>query len=167
MSSRRGPASTSSAGGELESLLSAEPEEPRDRPLCTSGSPGRRSSAPYPLLPQYFRRIGHLSAPPGEALAAGGNSVRYLQSEEEREQYRLYVSREGLLVGGDGELLAPQQTLEAMYVMDRSGVILVSFSEHGNDSAHKPQRQLRHSSLVNGAPVMAAGQLTVRCHTRC
>ena len=157
MSSRRGPASTSSAGAELESLLSAEPEEPQDRPLCTSGSPGRRSSALYPLLPQYF----------DEALAAGSNSVRYLQSEEEREQYRLYVSREGLLVGGDGELLAPQQTLEAMYVMDRSGVILVSFSEHGNDSAHQPQRQLRHSSLVNGAPVMAAGQFTVRCHSRC
>lgn len=75
----------------------------------------------------------------------------YVQTPAERARYRLIV-RNGLIVDCDGTPVGASGAVEAMFVMDSCGGLFTSF--FGPDD-------LRHSSLVAGQPVAAAGLLSV------
>ena len=96
----------------------------------------------FALLPSFYNE---------DAGQAG--AVHYL-GENERAKYRLHV-RDGLLVDGHGQLFSPQhEPKEYIYVLSEDGKLLCCTSKDDDG------RVLHHSSLVAGAPVAAAGQLT-------
>ena len=84
--------------------------------------------------------------------------IRYLSTTEEREKHKLHV-RDGLLVGATGTPLDPDLKNNpmrdgfAIFVMDAKGDIYLSF-DHKRDVFH-------HSSLLAGASVAAAGDMTI------
>ena len=97
----------------------------------------------YGLLPQFY----------DERQCHQSSSVRYL-SESDRAQCRLHCSRDGLLVTVCGKPLSPhQEPREFLYVLTEGGSIHCCSSTD--------DRGLHHSSLVAGAHVAAAGQITV------
>ena len=88
-------------------------------------------------------------------------AVRYL-SPEQRAAYRVFV-RDGLLCSAEdgglidtraGVCLSTDSIGRAIFVMDAHGNIYATTRE---DVAH-----LRHSSLLAGQPVAAAGEMVVR-----
>lgn len=101
----------------------------------------------YPLLSTYY----------GEHHRIGQDAIAYF-SPAEREQFQLCVTSEGYLVASDGTLLSPQEETWGMFVMTMNGTILVHFdcASSGADA-----RVVRHSSLVGGEAVVAAGLLKV------
>ena len=106
------------------------------------------SSLPvYSMLPQYE----------GEHLGADA-TIRYVDTPLERERMRLRVV-DGRLVDADGEPLDPKVDTHphrdgfAIFVMDQRRNIYVSFDHQ--------QGRFHHSSLLAGAPVTAAGDMTI------
>ena len=97
----------------------------------------------FPLLPAYFEEGLRLDT-----------SVTYL-SDHERSQYMLMSNDGGFLVDNMGAVLASETAREAMFVMDTTSSILLAFL---NDDQHG---RFHHSSLVAGAPVVAAGLIRV------
>ena len=109
------------------------------------------SSAPAPAL--YSMQQKYV----GEHLRVE-KPIRYLSTAGEREKHKLYV-QDGLLVGATGTPLDPDLKNKpardgfAIFVMDAKGDIFLSF-DHKRDLFH-------HSSLLAGAPVAAAGDMTI------
>lgn len=101
----------------------------------------------YPMKPQYV----------GENIRVP-KSVHYLQAGPARQATRLRV-KDGLLVDQSDEPLdpsvedRPNRDGFAIFVMDATGVIYVSFDHQ--------QGRFHHSSLLAGAPVAAAGDMTI------
>ena len=93
-----------------------------------------------------------------ETGAVWGTSVKYL-SAQERKQYELLVSREGLLVDAENRLF---DTRGAGTVTGKGKAIFV-MSEAGNIYASLEQQAgiFHHSSFLAGAPVAAAGEIEV------
>lgn len=104
-----------------------------DALLTAAPTAATQSSPKFPLLPQFW-----------------GEEVRYVH-ENDRDKYRLQI-RSGRLVDWDGRLLAPVRPIDFMFVQTTAGDILVCDPDSAPD--------LRHSSLVCGGCVAAAGQLT-------
>jgi len=90
----------------------------------------------YPMHPQFM-----------------SEDVPYLTACE-RRRCVADVDPLGRLVNQDGMLLAPDGPLEGMYVLDACGTLLIALPE-------TESRTLRHSSLVAGQAVLAAGLLTM------
>lgn len=95
----------------------------------------------YQLLPQFYH-----------------DTADYLDSIL-RRRLQLRV-RDGRLVDDSGALLAPDGEQNGMYVMSPAGEVYTSFGLQSID-ARNTYKDLRHSSLVAGSPVAAAGMLTV------
>lgn len=124
----------------------------------TTGSPASNSTeiggARYPLYPM-------LDQYKGEETGGGhyGTVITYL-TPEARDRHVLRVD-DGKLVDANGEVLDPQlggdghdkRSGFAIFVMAGDGTIYVSF-DHDQGKFH-------HSSLVAGAPVAGAGDMTV------
>lgn len=83
-----------------------------------------------------------------------GEDIPYLTAIE-AQQYSLRVDQHGRLVDPSSKPFADDRAMEGMYVVDRLGTVLLYLP--GTDDL----RQLRHSSLVAGETVMAAGQIVV------
>ena len=124
----------------------------------------------YHLRPQYF----------SETSEAKDSGVTWLGPEDEtaRSRLRLKVSREGLILGADGTTplgghlahassSSPRPddadgtvsdaqgcSVQAIFVMDKRGDLMLT-TEHSQGLFH-------HSSFVAGAPVIAAGEMTIR-----
>lgn len=132
----RGVQSVSSAASnsEIDLLLS--------QPASTPAAPQTGSPEPlYQLQPQYF------------AEERDGAFV-WLSGPEQRAAYLLHVHR-ARLCDAEGRVLAPSQPTSFIFVIDGHGDLL---------AARKPETEpacLRHSSLVAGAAVAAAGEMVV------
>ena len=152
-----GPASAPSHG------LPPHGPPPQGPPVVTRAAPGlqavpgftpspRLTEPQYPtgqLLPQYR----------GEEQAGGHfeTAVRYLD-EAAREPYRAH-GWAGRLVDGQGQPLnpggapGPEGAGVAVFVVDAAGNLYVAF-EQAKGAVH-------HSSLLAGAPVATAGEMTL------
>jgi len=82
------------------------------------------------------------------------SSLLWLCSTQARAAYSVSV-KDKLLCGPEGALLAPDQPKSFIFVVDATGTILAACNSDG-EHAH-----VRHSSLVAGAAVAAAGEMTV------
>ena len=143
---------SSFAGSSVVSSAASELGDSLPATFAGAGSSLRRDAYPlHPLRPQYYQ-----------------DAADYLDPST-RARQRLQV-RNGLLIDSDGRLLAPDGELEEMYVVDAAGEVYTSFGLLNPDGraakaaaakAADPDPTLRHSSLVAGAPVAAAGMLTV------
>ena len=98
----------------------------------------------YPLLPQFCQ---------DEAVYFAASITPRL----------LLHVRNGQVVDWQGNLLAPSSEAEGLYVMDGHGSIFTTLSMDRDPEIVQAVegRQLRHSSLVAGGPVAAAGLVTV------
>jgi len=114
----------------------------------------------YPRLPQFFDEAG--------------KQAQYLAPDVARSQMRMLVDDAGCLVDRDRCLLSSEGQALAIFVMDRDGLILLTFDfayapESTADVTSSapppppPAHHLRchHSSMVAGAAVAAAGQMSV------
>ena len=127
----------SSAAGELDTLLQQPGAD-------LAPSQQHEEVTTYPLLPQYFYEVRE-------------RPTHYMTLEE-RTRYRLGVSN-GQLVAADGSVLGSSAELDGMFVMDAQRAIFASFRGHDERLDYS---ELRHSSLVSGERVAAAGLLSVR-----
>lgn len=138
---RSSSSAISSAASELNHALASASDEP-------SGSASARITLPtYPLLPQFWQE-------PSVHLPAAMRARLQLQV------------RDGVLVDSNGALLAPSGQMEGMYVMDEFGSIFTSLCiDQLNNlevgATFVAEEELRHTSLIGGGPVAAAGMLTV------
>lgn len=107
---------------------------------CTSN----RTLRSYPLLPQFFHEGNN-----------GGDGQLYC-SREERKRLQLRISH-GVAVDEAASPLAPDKELEGLYVLTVDSTLLVHFAEETDGSGVA----WRHSFLVAGEPVAAAGMITV------
>ena len=105
-----------------------------------AAQPSTRVLPSYPLLPQFYDNDA---------------AVRLAAPVRARLQLRV---RDGQLVDERGNLLACDGEAVGMYVMDEQGKI---FTTLGSDQETLDAQCVRHSSLVAGGPVAAAGILTV------
>lgn len=118
------------------------------------GAPARDASPArgYELFPMYPQYRGE-----EHGQGAHGTVVRYL-TDEERAGHLLHV-RDGLLVDVEGRPLDPDLANHphrngfAMYVLAPDGRVYYTF-DHVQGAFH-------HSSLLAGAPVAAAGDMTI------
>ena len=134
---RRGAASCYSQS----SLSSAGSELGRALADSASRAPARVLPT-YPLRPQFYQDTAvFLPAPV-------------------RARLQLHV-RDGELVNQSGHLLACNGEAVGMYVMDEQGRIFSTLGVGQEESLG--DEGVRHSSLVAGGPVAAAGILTVAC----
>lgn len=83
-------------------------------------------------------------------------SLVWLGSDQARAVYRVLV-RHNLLCCPEGVPLASETPTHFLYVVERSGRLLVASKTDQEPSV------MRHSSLVAGAPVAAAGEMLVHC----
>jgi hypothetical protein len=118
--------------------------------LCGGGpvdaSPPSKPLLPgYPLLPQFFHEGAH----------TGGDRDSYC-SPEERKRLELSLS-DGLAVDDAGSPLASDRELEGLYVLTVDSQLLVQFAAETSANGGP----WRHSYLVAGEPVAAAGMITV------
>ena len=96
----------------------------------------------YRLLPQYYDE-------------ERDTSVAWLRSAQSRAEYHVSVL-DSLLCGADGATLASEGVGVYIFVVDAAGIIL---------AAPKPKEEpahFYHSSLVAGAAVAAAGEMTIQ-----
>ncbi|MHC4836986.1 MAG: hypothetical protein ACYTF3_02200 [Planctomycetota bacterium] len=125
---------------------------PEARP--ETAAPGTQSAGEsrYEAFPMLEKYIGE-HVPPGYK----GEVVRYLDAGE-RAKLRVSV-KDGRLVYPDGTVLDPQLDAHperggfGTYVMAPDGAIYVTFDFE--------QGAFHHSSLLAGAPVAAAGEMTI------
>ena len=117
-------------------------------PSCAGdhGDPGRGGEGTlhlFPLLPQFYGEVRDERV-----------SLTWLHDESERRMRALRV-HEGRLVDHDGRPLGGSQcgTVVAIFVLDAQGSVMLTV-EHLT-------RPFHHSSFVAGAPVAAAGEMTV------
>ena len=128
---------------------------------CGGGAPVQPKSNDQSIDGERFKLYPMLDQYKGEETGGGhyGTVVTYLD-EAQRASHVLRV-KDGKLVDADGKALDPQIGAEgsdqrsgfAIYVMLGDGTVYVSF-DHNQGSFH-------HSSLVAGAPVAGAGDMTV------
>ncbi len=117
---------------------------------CQSHLPYLESAPKYSILAQYKEE---------SKKPTNQKPVRYL-SANEVQQLKLYV-KDGLLLDAQGKKLDPELHLPAnqkrsgfaIYVMDLSGDLYISFDHE--------QGYFHHSSLLAGADVLAAGDMTI------
>lgn len=151
-------ACSSSAASELGCLWaedgrSREDDEQR-LASCTLQSLASTDCSRYPshrLRPQYFGdgASAALSADFGDGTGSRAAALR--------ARLQLYANSLGELVDSSGVQLAPDGEVDAMYVMVPHGDIYTTCALA--DTASSPT--VHHSSLVCGAPVAAAGLLTL------
>ena len=107
----------------------------------------------FPSTPMYQSYIGE--DVPGHAVpvSKGVEKIIYL-TDREREQYRVVIDK-GIAYRTDS---SPYQMHESKinYVLDSAGNIYFFENE--------VRKELRHSSILAGAPVAAAGEMTVDKH---
>ena len=122
----------------VSSVSSAQAE--LDASLMDADAESENEESLFPLHPQFV-----------------GEDIPYLTAVEAR-RFALRVDHCGRLVDTAGMALAAGRPVEGMYVVDGWGDVLLHLPD-----AHANARpwQLRHSSLVAGAAVMAAGQIVV------
>ena len=111
-----------------------------DAALVDADAEGEEEEPLFPLHPQFV-----------------GEDVRYLTAAEAL-RYALRLDHCGRLVDTAGMLCAPDRPVEGMYVVEKGGGVLLYLPGARVDAL---PCQLRHSSLVAGAAVMAAGQIVV------
>jgi hypothetical protein len=137
---RSNSSAISSAGSELGHALDDVTEQP------SSAGAARNSLPTYPIRPQFYQ---------------DDRSVRLPASV--RTRLRLQVC-DGLLTDIDGDVLAPDGAAEGMYVMDEFGSVFTTLAFKQEQQQHELEgagQSVHHSSLAGGAPVAAAGLLTV------
>ena len=138
---RRGRAGSASFCSQSSTVSSAGSELCRAFADSDGQLPPPRALPTYKLLPKYYH-----------------DTAVYL-STADRVQLELCVE-DGMLVDTQGSLLAPDGEAEALFVMDEHGRVLTSLAIN-HEQLERAGHCVRHSSLVAGGAVAAAGLLTV------
>ena len=128
-----------------EHLRSAAAEPPTSRPDAPIGAvrqsyDGSAAKVLYPMLPQYYSELAD-------------ESVCWVRDDAMRSRLLLRVNEDGRIIDHENRLVASGVVEVAIFVMDQDSNILLTCE-------HEPQR-FYHSSLVAGAPVIAAGEMTI------
>jgi hypothetical protein len=128
---------------------------------CGGGAPAQPKSNTSEISGARFLLYPMMDKYKGEEGGGGhyGTVIKYLD-ETERLRHVMH-GKDGKLVDPDGKPLDPQigsagadeRSGFAIYVMTGDGTVYVSF-DHNQGSFH-------HSSLVAGAPVAGAGDMTI------
>lgn len=181
----------SSAADELTRALGHAPPLPPRSGVCELLRAGELPL--FFLLPQFYGEAcngGGGGGGGGTSTGAGGGGggaagVTYLHAEEARRPLQLRAAPDGRLIDSHGEPLARGRLMHGMYVMDRDGVVMLSFDDEGGappgaggggggapssgaggvstgtGGGDSERRYFHHSSIVAGGPVAAAGGMSV------